>query len=58
MYISKSKMEANKIVVKTRENAEITYKVKNFKTNGEVSDNDFKFNKAAYPGVEVVDNRI
>lgn len=58
MFISKSKMEANKIVVKTRENAEISYKVKNFKTNGEIPDGDFKFNKALHPGVEVVDNRI
>jgi hypothetical protein len=51
-------MEANKIVVKTRENAEISYKVKNFKTNSEFPDTDFKFNKASYPGVDVVDNRI
>jgi outer membrane lipoprotein-sorting protein len=58
MYITKSKMEANKIVVKTRENAEISYKVKNFKTNSEFPDTDFKFNKASYPGVDVVDNRI
>lgn len=58
MYVDKTKMEANKIVVKTRENAEISYKVKNFKTNSEYPDGDFKFNASKYPGVEIVDNRI
>lgn len=58
MYVDKAKMEVGKFVVKTRENAEITYKVKNFKPNSEVPDTEFQFNKAKYPGVEVVDNRI
>jgi outer membrane lipoprotein carrier protein len=58
MYIDKNKMEVSKIVVKTRENAEISYKVKNFKTNAEFPDTDFKFNAAKYPGVSVVDNRL
>ncbi len=58
MFIDKTKMEVSKIVVKTRENAEISYKVKNFKTNTEFPDTDFKFNAAKYPGVSVVDNRL
>ncbi len=58
MYIDKAKLEATKIVVKTRENAEISYKVKNFKPNADCPDTDFKFNAAKYPGVEIIDNRI
>jgi outer membrane lipoprotein carrier protein len=58
MYIDKGKMEVSKIVVKTRENSEISYKVKNFKTNVETPDTEFKFNAAKYPGVSVVDNRL
>lgn len=58
MYVDKAKMEVIRVVVKTRENAEITYKVKTFKTNTEFPDTEFQFNKSKYPGVEIVDNRI
>ena len=58
LNIDKAKMEVNKVEVKTRENATITYKIKNFKTTTEVPDAEFNFNKAKFPGVEVVDNRI
>jgi outer membrane lipoprotein carrier protein len=58
MYVDKAKMEVVKIVVKTRENSEITYSVRNFKTGTEFPDTDFTFNKAKYPGVEMVDNRL
>jgi outer membrane lipoprotein-sorting protein len=58
MYVDKTKMEVVKIVVKTRENTEITYSVKNFKTNSEFPDTDFGFSKSKYPGVELVDNRL
>ncbi len=58
MFVDKSKMEVNRIVVKTRENSEITYSVKNFKTSTDIPDADFTFNKAKHPGVEVVDNRL
>jgi outer membrane lipoprotein carrier protein len=58
MYVDKAKMEVSKIVVKTRENSEITYTVRNFKTGTEFPDTDFTFNKAKYPGVEMVDNRL
>lgn len=58
MYVDKAKMEVKQIVVKTREGAEITYKVKNFKVNTEYPDTDFQFNKAKYPGVKENDNRI
>lgn len=58
LYIDKAKMQAHKIVVKTRENAEISYKIKSFKTNIELGDAEFQFNKAGHPGVELIDNRI
>lgn len=58
MYVDKAKMEVIKIVVKTRENSEITYSVRNFKTGTEFPDTDFTFNKTKYPGVEMVDNRL
>ncbi|MFN8699671.1 MAG: LolA family protein [Flavobacteriales bacterium] len=58
MYVDKAKMEVVKIVVKTRENSEITYSVRNFKTGTEFPDTDFTFNKSKYPGVELVDNRL
>ena len=58
MYVDKSKMEVTKVEVKTRENATITYKIKNFKTTSDLPDGDFIFNKSKFPGVEEVDNRI
>jgi len=58
LNIDKTKMEVSKVEVKTRENATISYKIKNFKTNGELPDSDFTFNKSKFPGVEEVDNRI
>ncbi|MDZ4750540.1 MAG: outer membrane lipoprotein carrier protein LolA [Flavobacteriales bacterium] len=58
MYVDKAKNEVSKIVVKMREGGEVSYKVKNFKANGAVTDADFKFNAAKHPGVSMVDNRI
>ncbi len=51
-------MEVVKVEVKTRENATITYKIKNFKTTTDVPDTEFTFNKSKFPNVEVIDNRI
>lgn len=58
LYVDKTKMEVFKVEVKTRENATITYKIKNFKTTTEIGDGDFIFNKGKFPGVEEIDNRI
>ena len=54
----KTKMEVTKVEIKTRENATMTYKVKNFKTATELGDGEFLFNKAKFPGVQEIDNRI
>jgi outer membrane lipoprotein-sorting protein len=58
LNIDKAKMEVLKAEIKTRENATITYKVKSFKTTTEIADSEFIFNKAKFPGVEEIDNRI
>lgn len=58
MFVDKAKLEVVKIVVKTRENTEITYTVRNFKTGAEFPDADFTFQKTKFPGVEIVDNRL
>lgn len=58
LNIDKAKMEVLKAEIKTRENATITYKVKSFKTTTEIADGEFIFNKAKFPGVEEIDNRI
>jgi outer membrane lipoprotein carrier protein len=58
LYIDKTKMEVLKTEVKTRENATITYKIKNFKTTLDLGDGEFIFNKSSYPGVVITDNRI
>jgi outer membrane lipoprotein-sorting protein len=51
-------MELVKVNVKTRENADVTYKIKNFKANPGLNDGDFKFNQSGFPGVKMVDNRL
>jgi outer membrane lipoprotein-sorting protein len=58
MYIDKGKMELRKAVVKTKDGGEISYKISNLKTNQPYADGDFSFNKAKYPKVEMVDNRL
>lgn len=58
LYIDKTKMEVSQVEVKTRENATVTYKIKNFKGTTDVPDADFTFGKSKFPGVEEIDNRI
>ncbi len=58
LYIDKAKMEVFKVEVKTRENATISYKIKNFKSTTDLPDSDFSFGKSKFPGVEEIDNRI
>lgn len=58
MYVDKAKNELSKASVKTKDGGEITYKIKNIKPNAPMQDGDFTFNKAKYPNVEMVDNRL
>jgi len=58
LFVDKAKMELVKVNVVTRENANVTYKIKNFKANPAINEVDFKFNQAGFPGVKMVDNRL
>jgi len=58
LFIDKTKLELVKVNVKTRENSDISYRIKNFKVNPQISDNDFKFNQGGFPGVKMNDNRL
>jgi outer membrane lipoprotein carrier protein len=58
MHIDKAKMEVKQVIVKTRDNATVTYKIKTFKTTTDLPDAEFTFSKARFPGVEEVDNRL
>ena len=58
MYVDKGKNELSKASVKTKDGGEITYKIKNIKPNAPLQDGDFTFNKAKFPNVEMVDNRL
>ena len=58
MYVDKAKMEAFKLVVKQRDGQEMTYRLRNLKTNTEFPDTDFQFVKSKFPGVTISDNRI
>jgi len=58
LFIDKAKMEVLRLKLMNRDGSEITYTVKAFKPNLEISDATFRFDKAKHPGVEEVDNRF
>jgi outer membrane lipoprotein-sorting protein len=58
MKVDKAKMEIHSIKVLNRDGSEVSYSLKGFTPNKEIADTVFKFDKAKYPGVEVVDNRL
>lgn len=45
-----------KAVIKTKENVLILFTIKDFRPDVEISDEDFKWNKAKFKGVEEIDN--
>jgi outer membrane lipoprotein-sorting protein len=57
LYIDKAKMQLAKIEILGKDGDNYTYKVKSLEPNKPYSDADFAFDKAKYPGVEVIDNR-
>lgn len=57
LYINKSKMEISKVEIMGKEGETYTYSIKSFEPNASISDDFFTFNKANYPGVEMVDLR-
>jgi outer membrane lipoprotein carrier protein len=57
MYIDISDNTVKRGVVYDKNAMHYTYTISNLKTNMELSDSTFKFDKAKYPGVEVIDLR-
>ncbi len=54
LYISKTKNELVKVIMKTKDGTVMTYNVTNFSTNTEISDSKFVFSTAKYPGYTVI----
>ena len=57
MYIDVSDNSVKRGVVYDKNAIHYTYSISNLKTNMELSDSTFKFDKSKYPGVEVIDLR-
>ena len=57
MYIDTSDNTVKKGVVYDKNAIHYTYTISNFKSNVDMPDSNFKFDKSKYPGVEVIDLR-
>lgn len=57
MYVDPSDNSVKKGVVFDKNAIHYTYAINNFKSNVELADSTFKFDKSKYPGVEVIDLR-
>ncbi len=57
MYVDPSDNSVKKGVVFDKNAIHYTYAISNFKSNVELADSTFKFDKSKYPGVEVIDLR-
>lgn len=57
MYIDTSDNTVKKGVVYDKNAIHYTYTISNFKSNVDMPDSNFKFDKTKYPGVEVIDLR-
>lgn len=58
LLIDEGSMQIKKASMKSRDGQEMIYSIKTFDGNPDVSDTDFKFNEADYPGVEMDDQRF
>ena len=58
LLIDESKMELKKATIKSNDGQTMTYTIKSFTPNKEVSDADFTFKKADHPGCECDDQRF
>lgn len=57
LYIHKKEMQVSKMEILGKQGDDYTYLVKTFATDKEYPSSAFTFDKAKYPGVEVIDNR-
>ena len=54
LYISKTKSELMKVVMKTKDGTVMTYNVTNYTPNTDISDSKFVFSTTKYPGYTVI----
>ncbi len=54
LYISKSKEDLKKVVIKMKDGTVMTYNLKVYKANPTISDSKFVFDSKKYPGYEVI----
>lgn len=57
LFIDKAKMEVTKMEILGKQGDDYTYLVKTFTTDKDYPSSTFVFDKAKFPGVEVIDNR-
>ncbi|MCF8295912.1 MAG: outer membrane lipoprotein carrier protein LolA [Saprospiraceae bacterium] len=57
LKIDKAKKQIVEVIIYEKNNTIFTYIVKAFTPNVNINDSKFKFDKASYPGVEVIDLR-
>ncbi len=58
LFVDEAKLQVVRVIVKGREGSDVQYDVTKFTPNVALADDRFKFNKAKYPGVKMVDNRL
>ena len=54
LYISKTKGELKKVIIKTKDATSMTYNLKKYTPNPTISDSKFVFDKKKYPGYTVI----
>lgn len=54
LYISKSKEELRKVIIKTKDATVMTYRLKVYKPNPEISDSKFVYSSKKYPGYTLI----
>ncbi len=54
LYISKTKEDLKKVVIKMKDGTVMTYSLKSYKANPTISDSKFVFDPKKYPGYEVI----
>ncbi len=56
VYISKSKNELKKVLIKMKDATHKTYRLKKYTANPTISDSKFVYNKAKFPGYKLIED--
>lgn len=56
IYVSKTKNELKKVIIKMKDATRKTYRLKKFTANPTVSDSKFVYNKAKFPGYTIIED--